>query len=128
MAATIDKGNLMDDLDQNIREFLPIQDDWRSLESLLELAFGSTSPQRYYDAIFNLFERFPDDDGSGVFWSALHGIEHHGNYESKLLKYFRRQPGTMTKAMLLRLRNAGQETIDGFPIDRLLDHGKGKGL
>ena len=110
----------MDDLDQNIREFSPVQDDWRPLESLLERAFGSASPQRYYDAIFNLFERFPNDDGSGVFWSALHGMEHHGNYESKLLMSFCRQPADMTKAMLQRLRNAGQETIDAFPIDRLL--------
>ncbi|MBK1884794.1 hypothetical protein JIN85_20460 [Luteolibacter pohnpeiensis] len=111
----------MDALDAGIREFCPVDGDWRPLEAHLDQAFASREPESYYDAIFNLFERFPEDDGSGVFWTALHGMEACGNYEKKLLLYFRRTPGLMTTAMLRRIYNSGQKDIEGFPIDRLIE-------
>ena len=58
---------------------------WLPLERHFEVAFSSPDPKQYYHAIFNLFERFPDDDGAGVFWSALHGMEAVGGYEDLLL-------------------------------------------
>lgn len=116
----------MNTLDHSIREFTPVAGDWRPLERLFEQAFASSRPEDYYDAIFNLFERFPEDDGAGVFWSALHGMEAQGGYEKKLLSYFRRWPGTMTTAMLYRIYNSGQEQIEGFPIDRLIEIKKKK--
>src|SRR5690349_13754791 len=65
----------MDDLDTAIREFTPQQGMWLPLERHFERAFSSPDPKHYYHAIFNLFERFPEEDGAGVFWSALHGME-----------------------------------------------------
>ena len=111
----------MDDLDTAIREFTPQQGMWLPLDRHLEQAFRSPDPRQHYDAIFNLFERFPDDDGAGVFWSALHGMESVGGYEDLLLQYFRRHPSLMTRAMLRRILNSGQSHIGRVAISRLID-------
>ncbi len=82
------------------------------------IAAASEHEQEHH-AIFNLFERFPDDDGSGVFWSALHGMEAVGSYETLLLQYFRRWPSLMTTTMLRRLMNAGETQIGDVSISTL---------
>jgi hypothetical protein len=110
----------MDDLDTAIREFTPQDGEWLPLEEHFARAFDTPDPKKYYHAIFNLFERFPDDDGSGVFWSALHGMESVGGYEDLLLQYFRRWPSLMTKTMLRRLHNSGQSHIGNIAISSLL--------
>lgn len=110
----------MDDLDTAIREFTPIKGDWRPLEGYFERAFANPDPKKYYPAIFNLFERFPEEDGAGVFWSALHGMEAVGGYEELLLQYFRRWPSLMTKAMLRRILNSGQTHIGKLAIASLI--------
>ena len=110
----------MDDLDNAIREFTPKQGDWRPLEGYIGQAFACPDPKKYYHAIFNLFERFPEEDGAGVFWSALHGMEAVGGYEEMLLRYFRRWPSLMTKAMLRRILNSGQTHIGRVAIATLI--------
>ena len=110
---------LNDTLDLAIREFNPIDGDWLPLEAHLERAFSSPDPTLYYHAIFNLFERFPNDDGSGVFWSAIHGMEAVGSYEELLLQYFRRWPSLMTRTMLQRMVNAGETQIGDVSISTL---------
>jgi hypothetical protein len=106
----------VDDLDKALREFTPDRGDWRPLETLLERAFASPDPRKFYPAMFNLFERFPDQDGAGVFWSALHGMEAVGGYERLLLQYFRRFPSRMTRTMLRRILNSGQTHIGQVAI------------
>lgn len=110
----------MDHLDTAIREFSPENGMWLPLETHLERAFSSLDPKKYYHAIFNLFERFPDEDGAGVFWSALHGMEALGGYEDLLLQYFRRHPSLMTKTMLRRIQNSGQTHIGRVAISTLV--------
>jgi hypothetical protein len=88
------------ELDHAIREYQPVDGSFVELEGLFEQAFQTPDPTEYYDAIFNLFERFPEDDGAGVFWSALHGMEAIGNYESKLRQYWRRWPNLMNRIMM----------------------------
>ncbi len=110
----------MDDLDIGIREFSPENGTWLPLERLFERAFSSPDPKKYYHAIFNLFERLPDEDGAGVFWSALHGMEAVGGYEDLLLRYFRRFPSLMTKTMLRRLQNSGQTHIGRVALSSLI--------
>ncbi|SHI60877.1 hypothetical protein SAMN02745181_0490 [Rubritalea squalenifaciens DSM 18772] len=107
-------------LDEQIREFSPVDGSFLPLEGYFEEAFSSADPSEYYDAIFNLFERFPDDDGAGVFWSALHGMEAVGGYEEKLLAYFQRYPSEMTRTMLRRIRNSGVKQIGTTTIEGLL--------
>jgi hypothetical protein len=110
----------MGSLDQKISEFSPINGDWRPLETLLESAFSSEDPCFYYPAIFNLFERFPEEDGAGVFWSAVHGAEAVGGYETQLLGSFQRWPSFMTRVMLQRIRNSGEESVNDVLISSLL--------
>lgn len=110
----------MDALDLAIREFSPVDGNWLPLEALFEKAFSAEDPRVYYHAIFNLFERFPDEDGAGVFWSAVHGMEAEGGYENLLAGYFRRWPGFMTRAMLRRMQKSGTESINGKPIHILI--------
>jgi hypothetical protein len=47
-------------------------------------------------------------------------MEHIGEYEDKLLMYFRRFPSLMTRTMLIRIRNAGSATIGGVEIATLI--------
>jgi hypothetical protein len=88
---------------------------------LFDRAFSKADAKKYYQAIFNLFERFPEDDGAGVFWSALHGMESVGDYEELLLIHFQRFPSLMTKAMLKRILNSGQTHIGKVEISSLIE-------
>ena len=110
----------MDDLDTAIREFSPESGTWLPLETHFERAFSSPDPKKFYHATFNLFERFPNEDGAGVFWSALHGMEAVGGYEDLLLQYYRRFPSLMTETMLRRIQNSGQTHIGSVAISSLI--------
>jgi hypothetical protein len=54
-----------------------------------------------------VFERFPDEDGAGVFWSIVHGIESLDvDYEQTLRASLARRPSRMGQIMLRRLDRA----------------------
>jgi hypothetical protein len=110
----------VDPLDHSIREFNPADGVWLPLERLFEQAFARRDPKRHYPAMFDLFARFREEDGSGVFWSALHGMEHVGGYEEMLLQSYQRSPSLMTRAMLRRLLKSGQTRIGGVSIVTLI--------
>jgi hypothetical protein len=107
-------------LDTAIREFTPQEGDWRPLDTLFDRAFSGPAPKSYYHAIFNLFERFPEEDGAGVFWSALHGMEAVGGYEELLLQSFRHRPSLMATTMLRRIKKSGQSHIGQIEISPLI--------
>mgnify|MGYP005861346755 CR=1 FL=1 len=111
----------MNSLAQSIHEFTPKEGNWLPLEELLGEAFSTDNPREYYHAIFTLFERYPEEDGSGVFWTGLHGMEHFGGYEDLLLQYYQRKPNDMTRAMLVRLKNSGEDTIGNTSISALIE-------
>jgi hypothetical protein len=77
---------------------------WRALDALLcELWQGSIS-MSCLPTLFRIFERFPEDDGAGVFWSIVHGIESTDlDYEELLRESLARQPSEFCQLMLLRL-------------------------
>jgi len=110
----------VDDLNTSIREFTPSEGDWRPLDILFERAFATPDSRIYFPAIFNLFERYPEEDGAGVFWSAVHGMEAIGGYENQLLHFFRRFPSSMTRIMIRRLSNSGPTHIGAIPIATLI--------
>ncbi len=64
-----------DPIDGLIREFTPVDGLWLPLDKHFERAFAALDPRKYYGAILELYERFPDDDGAGVFMvgAARHG-------------------------------------------------------
>ena len=111
----------MNTLHKSIGNYDPIDGSWGSLEDLFEQVFSTDTPSEYYPAIFSLFERYPDDDGCGVFWSALHGMEHIGGYEVQLAKSHQQAPSMMSDIMLSRLQNGGILEIDGINISSLID-------
>ena len=71
--------------------------------------------------MLGVFERFPDTDGAGVFWSIVHGLEVLPSYEAQLLTSVRRVPSDMGVTMLGRLLNAGCNDINGVPIRQVLE-------
>ncbi len=82
----------------------------------------SVKPNESLDAaLFGIFERFPEEDGHGVYWSIVHGLERRGEYEQALLASLRRAPSMFTLTMLNRLLNAGQSTCAGVPALQLLE-------
>ena len=52
-----------------------------------------------------VFERFPDEDGAGVMWSIIHGLETIEGYESILEESARARPTWMKSVMLKRIAN-----------------------
>ena len=76
------------------------------LEAALDQLFQSPLPERGVETLFRLFERFPDDDGYGIFWTVLHGIEDQANYGPLLKASLRRVPVTFNLLMVNRLLNS----------------------
>jgi hypothetical protein len=91
----------------DIRSYEPSAGDWRSLDKLLEELWGAGVSQQALPTLFEIFERFPNDDGAGVFWSIVHGIEALDyDYEAGLRESIERQPSEMAKIMLNRLEKS----------------------
>ncbi len=60
------------------------------LETALDTLFQSPLTERSLETLFRLFERFPNDDGYGIFWTMLHGIEDQPSYAPLLKASVRR--------------------------------------
>lgn len=58
-------------------------------------------------ALLNVFERFPGDDGYGVFWAILHCLEKCPGYEALLVESAARTPVEFNLSMVNRLLNSG---------------------
>ncbi len=87
--------------------------DWDKLDQLLEQLWVTGAPEQGMKALFGIFERYPEDDGNGVFWTILHGLERLPNYEPALVSSVRRQPTEFNVLMVNRILNTGQESIGG---------------
>ncbi len=106
-----------EDIAQDIARFVPNEGDWRRLDGLAQEMWASGHAQETLWAPFALFERFPaDEDGCGVFWAILHGIEALDGYEDELAKSLRRQPSEFGILLAGRMLNAGIETLDGASL------------
>ncbi|MNL49207.1 hypothetical protein D3C87_1721230 [compost metagenome] len=90
-----------------IGQFYPTDGNWLALEALLEELWAAGPSAHCLPALFTIFERFPNEDGAGVFWSILHGLEHLGlPYEKELRESLARQESEMGAVMLSRLEKA----------------------
>jgi hypothetical protein len=75
--------------------------DWRELDTLLSELWQGTVSTACLLVLFRVFERFPQDDGAGVFWSIVHGVESTDlNYEQPLRESLSRQPSELGQIML----------------------------
>jgi len=97
----------VDDILRDVEAFRPANGDWRPLDALLSELWNAGVPVRALPALFGVFERFPNDDGAGVLWSIVHGVEGLGlDYEQVLRDSLARQPSDMGKIMLGRLERS----------------------
>lgn len=92
----------------------------RRLEELLSSLEPSACGEAELTALLQVFERFPEHDGFGVFWSILHLLEACTGYEEALVRSVRRKPVAFNLTMVNRLLNAGVREVGGQPLDGLL--------
>ena len=110
----------------DIDEFLPRDGDWNRLDRLLGELFGSDQPHLGIVPLLRVFERFPDEDGFGVFWSIVHGLESLPGYECPLLESINRRPVEFTLLMVNRLLNGGIREVQGTPLLSILEESSAK--
>ena len=67
-----------------------------------------------------LFEKFPIDYYSHVFWSVLHGLEHFDKHEKRLVESIKKRPSCMGLVMVNRLINGGRKGFEGTDYIELL--------
>lgn len=101
--------------------FKPSSGNWLGLDALLEELFQSGSASLGIDAMFRVFERYPAEDGFGVFWSILHGLESLPGYESRLVESVRKAPTHFALRMVNGLLNAGCREAGGVNLLSLLE-------
>jgi len=89
-------------------------------ESIAALEATTLGPNDV-DQLLSVFERFPDDDGFGVFWQILHFLESAGGYESALVDSVRRSPSEFNLTMINRLLNGGIKNIGTQSLLLLLE-------
>jgi hypothetical protein len=100
-----------------LNSFAPPNDDWDQLQSILDELWKNGVPTNAMPDLLALFERYPvDEDGCGVFWSALHGLESLPGYETHLLQSVENTPSEFGVMMLGRMLNAHMDKIDGKSI------------
>ena len=97
----------VDDILRDIEAFHPTDGVWLPLDDLLAELWDAGVPARALSTMFGVFERFPEDDGAGVLWSIVHGVEGLDlDYEEPLRASLARQPSHMGKVMLGRLERS----------------------
>jgi hypothetical protein len=105
----------------DLRAFRPTRGDWMPLD---ELSGELWEAELYPDAVEELlavFECFPEEDGAGVFWTILHGLESVGGYEPALVRSVKRQPSEFGVLMVGRLLNGGQTEVGSVSLVGLLE-------
>jgi hypothetical protein len=108
---SLDVQNIIANLD-NISS-VEDPDELQKLEHNLNQLLASENPELGIDALLRVFERFPDKDGYGIFWSILHSLESLPGYEGTLVESVRRQPSEFGLLMVGRLLNSGMKEVKG---------------
>jgi hypothetical protein len=106
---------------QDIEKFQPTAaGNWLALEELVqELWAADEGPVEALVPLFQVLERFPEDESAGVLWGVLHGIESYPNYEVQLIHSLQRHPTDLTVTMVRRMANAGYTSVAGHPLASL---------
>ena len=83
------------------------EDQLNQLDGIVsDLSPGRCGPDEIR-ALLAVFERFPEEDGHGIFWSILHKLEKCREYEPALVESVARAPGEFNVLMINRLLNGG---------------------
>jgi hypothetical protein len=94
-----------------IDAFTPVDDEWLPLEDLIAEALDHSGASTSFSHLLNVFSRFPDDDGAGVFWSIIHGLETFPDYQPALLSAIRAHPTGLSLTMVNRMLNGGETHV-----------------
>jgi hypothetical protein len=108
---------------EGLAQFSDPQDErqLRDLDTLVGRVDVKTCGEAEIRALLGVFERFPDEDGFGVFWSILHCLEKCGGYESLLVDSAMRVPVEFNLSMVNRLLNSGVSEVDGHRLICVLE-------
>jgi hypothetical protein len=90
------------------------------LESLIDEYFASPVAVDHLDVWFRLYERFPDDDTHGGFWSILHGLEAQPGCDAAVVVSVCRKPTFFPLMMVNRMLNGNITTAAGTDLLGLL--------
>jgi hypothetical protein len=96
------------------------EEQLRQLELLIAAIVPSSVTPELYRALFGIFERFPDHDGYGGFWTILHLLEKCPGYERHLLDSVHRRPAEFNLLMVNRMINGGRSRIGSVELIDLL--------
>ena len=90
-----------------IQAFQPTDRNWLDLDTLFAELWNIGVSEDALPTLFGVFERFPEDDGAGVLWSIVHGVESLDlDYEIELRASLERMPSFMGDIMLKRLEKS----------------------
>jgi len=92
--------------------------NWLRLDELISELWETGNPESGMDVLFAIFEKNPTEDGAGVFWSILHGLETL-DYEESLYNSLMNKPSHMAITMLNRIENSESDKIMGNSISEL---------
>jgi hypothetical protein len=104
----------------DILAFEPVEGDWRPLDSLLAELWQTGRPGEYVEELLRVFEKFADEDGAGVLWSIVHGLESLRGYEPALIRSVGRCPSHLGVMMIGRLLNSGRRRVGEVSLYELL--------
>lgn len=93
----------------------------QELEKIVSSIVPSECGEPEFCALFGLFERFPESDGFGIFWSVVHLLEACAGYEPFLVESVRRKPVEFNVLMINRLLNGNISEISGHHLIPLLE-------
>jgi hypothetical protein len=97
----------VDEILRDIEAFRPVDGTWLPMDDLLAELWDVRVPARALPVLFGAFERFPDDDGAGVLWSIVHGVEAlEYDYEQPLRQSLERRWSHLGEIMLDRLERS----------------------
>ncbi|MBI3350135.1 MAG: hypothetical protein HY020_23355 [Burkholderiales bacterium] len=85
----------------------------RELDETVGLVQVDACGEAEIRAMLSVFERLPDEDGYGVFWSILHCLEKCPGYEPLLVESALRAPVEFNLSMVNRLLNSGITEVSG---------------
>jgi hypothetical protein len=108
------------DIITDIAFFQPEKENWIRLSNLLDELWLTGDQDKVITNLFNVFEKYPEHDGSGVLWTLLHGLETLKGYELELLESLHRQPSLMSVIMIKRILNSGVERIGQVELKDVL--------
>lgn len=108
----------MKNIAKEIDNFSPVDGNWLELDKLVCEIKDINSD--IITSCLAVFERFPEQDGAGVFFSIIHALEYHGGFENELANSVINKPNQWNLLMLNRFLNADIDVIGDYAIYQLL--------